>query len=373
MPTPPRERIGRCAQLFQQIRGIPPASLDPRLVATIAERSARSAFWCRSSRSAAAENQAVPRARTHRPMTVSAGAAAVDVIAPGSRSASMAWTPKRNNNVFHSAILSPVRYEHRRVTPTTWTASRKQSGLAAPPVSATWPRGKIPSRSRPPWSAGIAIRRLRPGQRASRSRRRGRRGSRRRATSPTPSPWRAEIVIAATTTAPSPSLNAAKCLARSTIDSSSEGRLDGLAPAHRMAMVSRTGRRRTAGERGRAVGPSCRAGPGQDEADRGEQEHQDDRQALGRSGGRAATRSGSPGCSPTGRLAGTIDAPGELPNRVPSAIGAWRPIRAQLSRERQPSGARFRPGEPGRSRGRPGPSAGSPPPSPVPPSAGGSF
>ena len=118
---------------------MPPASLDPAasIVATIVERSARSAFWCRSSRSAAAENQAVPRARTHRPMIVSAGAAPVDVVAPGSRSASMAWTPKRNNNVSHSAILSPVRYEHRRVTPTTWTESRKQSGLAAPPVSAT--------------------------------------------------------------------------------------------------------------------------------------------------------------------------------------------------------------------------------------------
>ena len=49
----------------------------------------------------------------------------------------MAWTPKRNSSVSHNAILRPVRYEHRSVTPTTWTESRKQSGLAAPPVSAT--------------------------------------------------------------------------------------------------------------------------------------------------------------------------------------------------------------------------------------------
>ena len=132
---------------------------------------------------------------------------------------------------------------------------------------------------------------------------------------------------------------------------SSEDHLDGLACAHRRAMVSRTGRRRIAGERGRAGGPSCRGGPG--------------------SGRIRPRRAGAPGRSPGSwplerpcrRYGAEVRAAprpdrsrarsrcrANRPTRSRARSVALPPIQARSSRERRPGYGRIRPGDRGRSR-----------------------
>ena len=89
----------------------------------------------------------------------------------------------------------------------------------------------------------------------------------------------------------------------------------------------------------------------QDESDRGEQEHQDDRQALGRSRGRIGDSGAAVRAAPRpdgSRARSRCRA--NRPTRSRARSVALPPIQARSSRERRPGHGRIRPGDRGRSR-----------------------